>query len=351
MTRRRNIAEEAEGYWFKKLSAEGRLKRAQSKKAAFQGLKQDQIRGLELQSIRDPRFTFVITRTVTSDPAYSYEGKTYPWRYTTFSDGEPVGHGYQASIRDCVEYLVRDWGALKRISHANPNPPKGSYKMRCRACYAHAKSLPCQSCGNMICQVCASPAKGGCPLCRSFRASQERYDAETKALLAPKAPPPKPPRPKTHDERGVPYWAKGHDRPTYQESRTSASTPEEWRLPESLMVSDLGLRPVPFELDENDKLALPSGVKFFQVVDAHMGYRDAEVALLASPGFGATRSWHYRALGVVPSFFDGEGHVVQRWLRLFMRDPDKGPRGVLVPWMDSLGVPASQPGYDWRAHL
>lgn len=114
---------------------------------------------------------------------------------------------------------------------------------------------------------------------------------------------------------------------TYQERRLGVSTPEEYRLPANLMVSDLGLWSVP--ADARD--VLPEGVVWYQVVDAHHGYAAAEAELLRR-GFGAARSWHYQALGHPQSFHDAEGRLVTRWIRLFRRGPR---RGELVAWNEN----------------
>jgi hypothetical protein len=111
------------------------------------------------------------------------------------------------------------------------------------------------------------------------------------------------------------------------------STPEELRLDPRLLVSDLGLWSVPMEARD----ALPPGVTFYQVVDAHHGYQAAEVELLRQ-GFGHARSWHYEALGQPQSFLDGEGRLVLRWIRLFRRGERRPDRSVpMIPWRENPG--------------
>jgi hypothetical protein len=118
---------------------------------------------------------------------------------------------------------------------------------------------------------------------------------------------------------------------TFQNRQMGVDTPQEWRLPNRLFVSDLGLSVVPMDLREQ----FPEGVRFYQVVDAHMGYQDAESELLRA-GFGHARSWHYSALDIPEFFRDAEGHSVHRWIRLFTGG---GPKNPLRVWRDE--TPAS----------
>ena len=104
---------------------------------------------------------------------------------------------------------------------------------------------------------------------------------------------------------------------TYQEERIGLRTSDAWRLPASLLVSDLGMRGIPCAAAG----ILPEGAVCVQVVDCHLGYLAGE-AVLVREGFGAARSWHYTALGEPASYLDGEGLPVQRWLRILVR---KGP--------------------------
>lgn len=118
---------------------------------------------------------------------------------------------------------------------------------------------------------------------------------------------------------------------TFQNRQMGVDTPPEWRLPNRLFVSDLGLSVVPMDVREQ----FPEGVRFYQVVDAHMGYQDAESELLRA-GFGYARSWHYLALDIPEFFRDAEGHSVHRWIRLFSGG---GPKNPLRVWRDE--TPAS----------
>jgi DNA-binding MarR family transcriptional regulator len=123
--------------------------------------------------------------------------------------------------------------------------------------------------------------------------------------------------------------------PTYQYRVSHAVTDEDRRPPAGLLVSDMGTHGVPPDAIP----AMPPGVAFYQAVDAHHNYADAERWLLAHD-FGHARSWHYEALGLRDAHTDGEGHLVHRYLRLFRRGPG---RGQLIVW-DGSG-PASGPGY------
>ena len=118
---------------------------------------------------------------------------------------------------------------------------------------------------------------------------------------------------------------------TFQNRQMGVDTPAEWRLPNRLFISDLGLSVVPMDVREQ----FPEGVRFYQVVDAHMGYQDAESELLRA-GFGHARSGHYSALDIPEFFRDAEGHSVHRWIRLFTGG---GPKNPLRVWRDE--TPAS----------
>lgn len=128
---------------------------------------------------------------------------------------------------------------------------------------------------------------------------------------------------------------------TYQVHRADrikafgGATPEEHRLSQRLMVSDLGIRPTTVDVRE----FLPPDVRSVQIVDAHQGYVEAEQALLRA-GFGQARSWYYDVLGIPEFFRDAEGRVVHRWIRLFRHVPRPSGRGYdLVPWDgDTSGI-------------
>lgn len=114
---------------------------------------------------------------------------------------------------------------------------------------------------------------------------------------------------------------------TFQEERMSIATDKAHRMPHTLMVSDMGMRGIPvFPMDARP--FFPPGVQFVHLVDAHVGYHDAERELMAQ-GFGHARSWHYQVLGIPEYFRDGEGHTVHRWMRLLKRG---GKPGELVVW-------------------
>lgn len=100
---------------------------------------------------------------------------------------------------------------------------------------------------------------------------------------------------------------------TYQEDRMGLRSGDAWRLPVYLTVSDLGIQGIPIAARER----FPEGARFIQLVDCHLGFQAGEAELVAA-GFGAARSWHYEALGIPQNFRDGEGHPVQRWMRIFV---------------------------------
>jgi hypothetical protein len=115
--------------------------------------------------------------------------------------------------------------------------------------------------------------------------------------------------------------------PTYQYRVSHAVTDEDRRPPAGLLVSDMGTHGVPPDAIP----AMPPGVAFYQAVDAHHNYADAERWLLAHD-FGHARSWHYEALGLRDAHTDGEGHLVHRYLRLFRRGPELVARGLAEPF-------------------
>lgn len=200
--------------------------------------------------------------------------------------------------------------------------------------YGWGDRLPAGSQLSVNCPLCPTPIVAVIGYKRNTRGARILETptgalrlAIDKHLVAAHAAPPKAKK----AEPSHPFWSGPVTHPTYQERRMGIDTPNELRPPQRLMVSDLGLRGVPTEARPGgmfEPWSLPLGVIYYQVVDAHAGYHDAEDWLLQN-GFGSARSWHYTALGEPEYFLDGEGHAVHRWLRLFMRGPE---RGSLVAW-------------------
>ena len=112
-------------YAVQREQAEYRLARARGKRAALGGIPDlDKVRGIMLESVRDPRMVWVIAKSVRGDD--EWRGVRYPWQVSSFirdkqGQLQPWGHENAKTLREAVEQVLRDAGGeVWRTELANP---------------------------------------------------------------------------------------------------------------------------------------------------------------------------------------------------------------------------------------